>query len=86
MNDYRFNLSDMTIGDMMRVRLAAQSDDVYGILLIANQFIPINLFALPVNEIKTVLVCFLHAIVQSQPAPPPDPIDQLIMKALEDTR
>ena len=84
MNDYHFDLSNLTIGDLVRVRDAAQQDDVYGVLIIANEFIPINLFALPITEIKTVLVCFLRAIEQDQPTP--DPIDQLIMKALEGTR
>ena len=87
MSDYRFDLSNFTIADALRVQNSARLSDTYGVLLIANQFIPINLFALPISELDTVLNCFLSAVLQSQvPAPPApaDPIDRLIQKALED--
>ena len=84
MNEYRFDMGNFTIGDAMQVQNNTQRGDVYGVLLIANRFIPINLFALPISEVNIVLNCFLAAVIQTQEPAPNDPIDQLIRKALED--
>ena len=80
--NYRFDLSTFTIGDAMNVQYNAQRGDVYGVLLIANRFIPINLFALPMAEINTVLTDFMIATQNMRAAA--DPIDQMIQRALED--
>ncbi len=85
MSDYRFDLSNFTIADVLRVQHSARLRDTYGVLLIANEFIPINLFALPISEIDVVLKCFLSAVLQTQAPIPADPIDQMIRKALEET-
>ncbi len=85
MNEYRFDLSNFTIDDSYRVTCAAALGDTYVILMIANRFIPINLFLLPYAEIPVILQCFLEAITAfTAPVAPNDPIDQLIRKALED--
>ncbi len=85
MSDYRFDMSNFTIADALRVQHSARLSDAYGVLLIANQFIPINLFALPISEIDVVLNCFLSAVLQTQSLAPDDPIDQMIRNALEET-
>ena len=84
MSDYQFNLSNFTIADAMRVKTYASMGDVYSVLIIANQFIPINIMALPLSETSIVLNCFLNAVLQEQSPTPSDPIDQLIRKALEE--
>lgn len=87
MNEYRFDLSNFTIDDSYRVACAAALGDAYAILMVANRFIPINLFLLPYAEIPVILQCFLEEIAAfAAPAAPADHIDQLIRKALEDTR
>ncbi len=84
MNEYRFDLSNFTIADMCEVTQAAQTNDVHAIIRIANRFIPINLFALPFGETPIVVECFYQALKTLVPDAAPDPIDQLIRKALED--
>ncbi len=88
MSDYQFDMSNFTIADALRVQHSARIGDTYGVLLIANEFIPINLFAVPMSEIDTVLNCFLQAVLETHSPTmptPTDPIDKLIQKALEDT-
>ena len=82
MNEYRFDMSNFTIGDSYLISRAALANDTYSILVVANRFIPIDLFSLPYSEIPIVLQCFLEAI--AAPAAPIDPVDKLIRKALED--
>ena len=84
MNGYHFDLSNFTIGDAFELQAMARENDVQGVMTIANRFISINLFALPMNETGIVLQCFLEAVAAAQSVAD-DPITSLIRKALEDT-
>lgn len=82
MSEYRFDLSNFTIGDQFELQEAARAMDVRRTLLLANRFIPTNLLALPMSEMVTVLSCFLIAVSQAQRIDN-DPIAELVRKALE---
>ena len=84
MKDYRFDMSNFTIGDAMEIAQAAKDEDVLTLLSIANRFIPINLLALPMSEVPIIVQCFYEALKTHTAVAAPDPIDQLIRKALED--
>jgi len=79
--NYLFDVSGLTIGDVAEIQQAAQTRNVVGVISVANRCIPINLFALSVNELPFVLNDFLHALLEAQN--PADPIEQMIRSALE---